>query len=487
MDQSHGTSLSAAPASAPERRDVFLLGAGFSKAISNSMPLMIEMSQAILSVVDDDRTKEQLTKILGSKPDFERALSYLSEAQPWISEAHRLRNRALFYDLADAIYRVITSAQSRAIQDSLECPQWLLHLVLWMQRSGASIITLNYDTLLESAFLELSTPDHPSLSSWDFRPFTVLPDANYTGNPEDPGIKLLKLHGSVHWSYSGSAHFYGESIRDRWIHRWSLDSQDARTFPLDDGRVPLIIPPTFNKNRYFENEKIKHQWGKARIALGSARRIFCVGYGMPAGDSLMHELLNDAASQHDFDAPFFVVNKNPTIIDRYSAALPPTARIEAAYVRQEDEVTQDFVQALTSGKLDANDRYRPSRASCFVREKIQSRCPSGSVHPNAVTGESIRVGRIDDYGIVIPNAWAHPSLGTPGTRYVVWEIVVTLLRQLADGKFDKYFIPALDYPRILPFDGDAALLSLLRCSGLVEDYVEGNNLRFRVAQGVPPD
>ncbi len=66
-------------------------------------------------------------------------MSYLSESQPWLNESDRLRNRALFLDLTDSIHRVIVRAQSEAVKASPVCPDWLSHLVLWMQRKRVSI------------------------------------------------------------------------------------------------------------------------------------------------------------------------------------------------------------------------------------------------------------------------------------------------------------------------------------------------------------
>jgi hypothetical protein len=127
-----------------------------------------------------------------------------------------------------------------------------------MQRNRAWIITLNYDTLLESAFLELCLPGRPRIESWDLRLFGVLPAATYLGTPQNPGFHLLKLHGSVHWTYSGADHFFGESLRDGTLNRWSAALDDNIPFALDEGRVPLLVPPTLNKNRYLDNEKVRH-------------------------------------------------------------------------------------------------------------------------------------------------------------------------------------------------------------------------------------
>jgi hypothetical protein len=112
------------------------------------MPLMAGLTREITAALEDERLADEFRNIAFIDSNFELAVSYLSEGQPWLDESDRLRNRALFLDLSDAIQKVIVTAQNEAIKRSDNCPPWLLHLVLWMQRNRASIITLNYDTLL---------------------------------------------------------------------------------------------------------------------------------------------------------------------------------------------------------------------------------------------------------------------------------------------------------------------------------------------------
>ena len=71
---------------------VFLLGAGYSKAASGVMPVLEELSQEL--------TAEGLVPphaaALGRQ--VEDWLTYLSQPQPWNTEAQNLRNKADFLD-----------------------------------------------------------------------------------------------------------------------------------------------------------------------------------------------------------------------------------------------------------------------------------------------------------------------------------------------------------------------------------------------------
>ncbi len=95
-----------------------------------------------------------------------------------------------------------------------------------------TIITLNYDRLIESVFDYIS--EHESLQVSDENLF-------FRNNE---GLKLYKLHGSV-------------------------DKE--------------IIPPTWNK---ILNEHVQDEWGGAFPALKNAKHIRILGYSLPNSDSI---------------------------------------------------------------------------------------------------------------------------------------------------------------------------------------------------------
>jgi hypothetical protein len=141
-------------------RDVFLVGAGFSKAISPEMPTLQELSEAV-----------SLPRAEGSAPseaqetDFESALTFLAQDQPWLTPGENLRNRASFLEASKQIAGHLSEMQARALNSSP--PTWLLKLVRWWMDTGCTVITTNYDVLIERAFKELlrEEGDHLSLYS----------------------------------------------------------------------------------------------------------------------------------------------------------------------------------------------------------------------------------------------------------------------------------------------------------------------------------
>ena len=75
--------------------DVFILGAGFSKEIAD-LPLMEELSNKILDLLDESHVKELRQQLpTFDRDNFETWLTYLSQSQPWLSEAQNSRNHLL--------------------------------------------------------------------------------------------------------------------------------------------------------------------------------------------------------------------------------------------------------------------------------------------------------------------------------------------------------------------------------------------------------
>src|SRR5687768_15400167 len=130
-------------------QDVFILGAGFSKAISAQMPVLRDLRDLLLQRLQQE---PDLLSTPFLSQDLELALSFLSMRHPWLDESAYLRNRSLALRLSSAISEIVAERTEAVRTASPACPLWLLQLVHWMHERQAVVITLNYDTLLESAF-----------------------------------------------------------------------------------------------------------------------------------------------------------------------------------------------------------------------------------------------------------------------------------------------------------------------------------------------
>jgi len=252
--------------------DVFILGAGFSKAISAEMPTLKELSRQILP---------RQAEALRGFPDYlyddaEAALAYLGARYPWKSESTYHTHLGFALRLLEEIGRAIDSAERKAVEASQgRLPDWLVRMAHWLHDEHATIITFNYDTLVERAFnqIQVQGPQYPTQSDF-LNPIGLIPmdlkEPELRMQRADyPTAELLKLHGSTNWLYSGAREFFGESIHyvppDIWLH-----TSGWQTCRVPEGKVPLIVPPVSDKPNYFNHEGLRSLWSVARQRIQSA-------------------------------------------------------------------------------------------------------------------------------------------------------------------------------------------------------------------------
>ncbi|MFY1669220.1 hypothetical protein ACN27G_04550 [Plantactinospora sp. WMMB334] len=251
--------------------------------------------------------------------DVESILTLLSEPQPWLSEAENLRNRADFIAFSRTLHITIRSAQVKAIQKGGGSPpRWLSSLMMKWCADQTSVITFNYDTLLEKAFTDtlkseaqgIDKRDLPWLHSAIYavplpkiaspspmrRKLVGATTAMPSAFPRVQSPTLIKLHGSLNWYYSGSESFFGEAIHDIGVRAfWKSSARDRKNAEMErysSGKVSLLIPPTAGKSPFFQNETVRAQWALAQQALRKAERIYIVGYSLPPGDHMVRHLLS---------------------------------------------------------------------------------------------------------------------------------------------------------------------------------------------------
>ena len=298
-------------------KEVFVIGAGFSKAISHEMPLLVDLSQEVGQHI------KLPSEAVSLGNNLELWLSYLYQTQPWLSESENLRNRSLALDISGEVAKVIEQRTALAL-DSI-CPQWLYKLLSYWHKSKAHIISLNYDVLIESAAAKIQDETGVSvkLSCENLYPVSLTPaaarDCAVLGGEPCDTLKLYKLHGSTNWFYSGRSSFFGETIVYIPVMNWSLESdqrkEEERNRKNTLDKVPLIIPPLFDKVPYFEHETIRSLWSQAGAALRESTRIYCIGYSLPQTDVLMQMLLK--TNIRGQCVPLVIVNTDQGITNHY--------------------------------------------------------------------------------------------------------------------------------------------------------------------------
>jgi hypothetical protein len=299
-------------AEADHTGDVFLLGAGFARAISPTMPLLQDLAARITQTFENGRGIPSEVRSLMAE-NFAHALSYLEQAKPWVTEADNLRHRALFLDISNAIAHDLDHTVAKIGRPLAgRPPAWLAKLIRHWHTHRCCVITLNYDTLIEAAAARIQT-GRSRISAGHLYP-PLLTDAGLRGGEVQPHqraetFRLLKLHGSTNWYYSGRAAAFGEPIffvppLPPAADRTARLKHEQRLRAVAD-KYPFLVPPIYDKSPLLTHETIRALWFEAGDALKRARRIVCMGYSLPESDLTMKHFLRTSCQPK---VPFEIVN-----------------------------------------------------------------------------------------------------------------------------------------------------------------------------------
>jgi hypothetical protein len=335
--------------------DVFILGAGFARAIAPSMPLLQDLAERIREKFQPrNRIPPAVAAMM--QENFAHALSYLEQAKPWVTEADNLRLRALFLDISNAIAHDLDETVKGAAETlGRDPPAWLSRLLRHWHEHRCTVLTLNYDTLIETAAAQLDGGG-VRIQAADIYP-PLLTDAGLrSGGPQaerrGESFRLLKLHGSTNWYYSGRTSAHGEPIyfvppplpgRDDDNGR---REHEQRLKAVAD-KYPFLVPPIYDKSPLLTHETIRALWFEAGEALKLSRRVVCMGYSLPESDLTMQHFLRTTCRD---DACIAVVNQSDQAIGNFERLFRGThVRVEPC--ANGKNCIADFVEDRKRGLL----------------------------------------------------------------------------------------------------------------------------------------
>ena len=300
--------------------DVFILGAGFSKAIHSGMPTLADLTDEVIRRLRGFECSLPRS-LMNLDNNIELWITYLSQRQPWLTEYENDSNKSLAGRIRHEIGAVIEEQTARASQT--EAPSWLNSLIGSWHREQSTVITLNYDTLVERASKQVQATDKVNgiLAGHMYPPYFLdvqaRSGAGILGEGSLKTFSFLKLHGSINWYYSGRDDFFGETILFSedlpFGHKAWNDVRFRR--PQSRDKEPLIIPPATEKNTYFNNETVRRLWREAGRALQDAERVFIIGYSLPLSDLGMKFFLTKHRPSQA--TPVFLVNTDRKVVAHY--------------------------------------------------------------------------------------------------------------------------------------------------------------------------
>lgn len=311
----------------------YILGAGFSKAINDNMPTMPQLSQHVVEKIPIDRLR-QISGASLFRHDFEAWLTYLSTEQPWLKQSENLRNQAAFFEIAEAVSEVIEKIQNLVFKARI--PPWLTTLAHHWDQDSASVITFNYDSLVEAAAQEVLPGAGGMKHGASVYPVALTPLSSRvpsqglsSGTQRRLAFRLLKLHGSVNWFYSGHDAPHGDTVYLRegtqtWKPQRILahSREEAEEGVLLD-KSPLIVPPTAMKTMFYGNDILRAQWRLAAQAISEVDELHIIGYSAPEGDLLVRALI----STNFKGRRIVVVNPQEGVGDHLRSFLPAETHV----------------------------------------------------------------------------------------------------------------------------------------------------------------
>ena len=294
-------------------RDVYIIGAGFSKWIDSQMPLTREIGDYLRNVGGN----EDVTELLDRFGSFEAALSFLAAPPPFVDDIKRLEYSARYRALANFCAIRVSFIEGQVREGSRNgVPSPLARLVSHWNTTHPSILTLNYDTLIEAAVI--SDPgnsfDQRQLYPADLAP--VYPGLVTPNIPQPRPFSLYKLHGSLNWyTYLDDP---TAEIRNADVGPWRRS--DAIGDDVRIGRDRFIVPPSFSKSTFLARPLIRYLWQEAATKLWQAERIVCIGYSMPPEDIDMRSMIRWSMGRKTSTKPrteVIVVNPDQKVMKFY--------------------------------------------------------------------------------------------------------------------------------------------------------------------------
>lgn len=298
----------------------YILGAGFSKAVSALMPLTDELGADCIA-----RDPDVLGTAVGpgneARPNFEVWLSRRAEDQPYRTAAENLHARAIFAGAVPLIADSLNERQSQVL--SLDAPQWLRHLVCLWHSERSPVITFNYDCLVECVVDTYRLPAFddrgkvPWASVLRFVPAPAKPESygEMEGRAPWETFQLHKLHGSLNWFWTAG------DVAGSTIQRGRLPGSYCASEPMTEserrwrhpGRETFLVPPAALKSSYYQNPVTREIWSSAHSAARGSSKLVLMGYSLPLTDLSTAGLIASAVESGSVSS-IEIVDRNPEAV-----------------------------------------------------------------------------------------------------------------------------------------------------------------------------
>lgn len=318
------------PARGPDNaKDLWILGAGFSKHVYPDLPLMTELAESV-----KDITAERFSNPLVLN-DVELALSELGSDAPWKTSAEKHQDLALYEQVLERLQERLRIPFGGLDSDEGNISLGKRLVNAWHINRN-HVITLNYDLLVESLldFVRQANfreeEDDKAYTVPDRHIYPIPIPSVRTRNSRSVGgseseitFSYYKLHGSLNY-YTPRAPFQNTAM----YHRDHVETEG-----LAEGLQSFLVPPTYDKQAFIEHPLLYSIWTKAADELSNIDegRIIFIGYSLPQTDLTMLSMLRStlrSGSHGGIVLPeVIVVNPDPEAARNYKRLLGVANRV----------------------------------------------------------------------------------------------------------------------------------------------------------------
>ncbi len=214
-----------------------------------------------------------------------------------------------------------------------------------------SLLTLNYDEVLDYALYDLSPKSQDGSLSHDSmldRSYFLLQDTHlidgdwptlYHG---EKGLGLyLKLHGSISWLYcpnpscGNHQQFFPARVD------WKIKPQKGEPCSRCGSSLEIVIVPPSVSKSFSRFPKLGFLWRLAYEELVQADRIVLIGMSIPESDFNLRWLFRETSRRRGKPVGLEIVNKDPNVIKKAESLFPKVSSVEGfldlgSYVKQKD-------------------------------------------------------------------------------------------------------------------------------------------------------
>jgi len=316
---------------------VFVLGAGASHP--DGVPLQRDMLPMIIAGGIEEIENSEIGKIVTEfirdnfeynqkanlYPQLEAVFGFIDY---FIQQNESLNSKYTNYKIRD-IKEYLIKLIHYVVNLQTEKPSHYYHLFwksIQKNSSNTSIITLNYDTLLEQAF-DFLFKSHGyidyCIQLMNYEPLPEMQNFNFWINPREPvaisanenpiPYKIIKIHGSLNWKYCNCCNQILLTPWDRKIDLnkgkflgYTYPEKQEYEFlcPIDRTEFQtLILPPTYLKT--IHHPAISHLFTEASREIRATKRIVFIGYSLSNSDVHIKALFK---KQITSDKEIIVVN-----------------------------------------------------------------------------------------------------------------------------------------------------------------------------------